>query len=111
MGDDVDDADGEPAGAGAGLVFQGGDEVLAEGEDLLRVVEGDAAGVGEEESAAGAVEEAVAEGGFQSPELGADGGLGDHQFPGGADDRALPRDRPEVVEVVVIQPFHGVNLL
>jgi hypothetical protein len=68
LGDDIDDADGHAQGEFL-LVLHGIEHFLAEGEDVAGVVVDDAAGVGEGEAPAGAVEEFLAEERFELFEL------------------------------------------
>jgi hypothetical protein len=62
--------------------------------------------VGECQPAAASLEELVAEGALERLQLVGDGGLGEAQLLAGLGDAAGAGHDPEVVEVVVVEPFH-----
>ena len=69
----------------------------------------DAADVGEHERAALALKETLAERLFQHLDLRADRRLRQPQLLGGPRDAALPHDRPEVEQVMVVQRIHDAS--
>lgn len=105
FGEGVGEADAQAEGGLEGAVVEGVHHFAAEGEDFFGVALGHEAGFGEDVFAAFALEEALAEGGFEFADLAGDGGLGDAEVGGGAGEAALLGDDPEVAQVVVIQPI------
>ncbi len=81
-------------------------EVLRGAEDGLGMVEGDAARLGEDEPAAAALEQVVAERRLERLQLGRQGGLREVQPPCGAGQGALRRNGVEEAEVVKVQRRH-----
>jgi hypothetical protein len=51
-----------------------------------------------------------AERALEGVDLAADGLVGESQFSRGSSQAALAYDRPEVQQVMVVQPFHGSDL-
>ena len=89
-----------PAGA-AGFAQCGG-QVIRRAEDRLRMVERDAARLGEDEAPAPALEQAMAERGLQRLDLGGEGRLRQVQPPGGTRERSVIRHRPEEFQVMQV---------
>ncbi len=106
LGQQVGRSDAEAAGFGAADALEVFEELLSEGEDFLGIVEGELSAFRELEAAGVAFEEGFAELFFQELELFGDGGLGEVEGAAGAVDAAFLDDRPEVAEVVVIEPVH-----
>jgi hypothetical protein len=87
-------------------VLQRVDQLLAEGKHFIGIVKRHPAGLRQHEPAADAFEELMSKRLLQILQLCADGRLRDQQLFAGADHAALAGDHPEVVEVVVVEPFH-----
>src|SRR5262249_35762404 len=79
----------------------------AEREHFVGVAERYASDGGEDKGPPSAGEEPFAENILEPVDLSADSLRGQPELGARASDRAFPRDRPEVKEVVVVQPFHG----
>ena len=102
----VRDADRELRHAARRPALQRFEQFAPGREDIVRVSIDDPADVGEDEPAALAREQALAERRFELADLRAHGGLRQSQPLGRARDAALARDRPEVVQVVIVEPVH-----
>jgi len=106
LGEGIHHADVEAERLGTRTLLHRVHHFPAEGENFLGETQHDLAGVGERVAAALAAEKFFAEGGFQFPDLLRDGRLRNVQRGGGAREAAFPGNRPEVTQVVVIEPFH-----
>lgn len=102
-----DGAEAQDAPGGAAGLPKAGEQFLAGFKDGLGICEGHATGVGELQLAAGAVEERLAEPGFEFADLLAEGGLGNVKDLRGARHAAMAGDHPKMAEVVVVEPFEG----
>jgi hypothetical protein len=73
--DGIGEADDQAEESADRVALEGRLQLAAEAEDLVRVLDGETAFGGEGHGSAGPVEEGVAHGALELPELGADGGL------------------------------------
>jgi hypothetical protein len=104
---DVRDADREPQGPlGAAAALERLHQLGAEAEDLLRVAVHDAASLRQDDVAPRTAEELLLQCLFEGPDLSAHRRLRDVQPLAGSGHASFARRRPEIAQVVVIQPFH-----
>jgi hypothetical protein len=78
-------------------------------EDFIGVVERDATSLGQLQSSSYAIEQPVIHCGFKFFELNAHRGLRYHQLLAGTCNRTFSCNHPEIVQVVIVQPFHRPN--
>ena len=106
-GEGGDGAEAEDLATAARSVLHDIHEFLTGAPDGFGIIEGDLAGLGEDETAAGALEEIVAEVLFELPELDAEGRGGEVQFFCGAGEAEFAGDDAEIAQVMIIQEAHA----
>ena len=97
----------EPLRLAGGAALDGVDHLATEGEDLFRVAIDDPPDLGEHEPPTLALEQLLTHGVLEHLDLRRDRGMRQMELLASPRDRAFPGDHPEVVEVVIVQPFHG----
>ncbi len=109
-GEGGDSAETEDLSTAARAVLHDIHEFLTGATDGFGIVEGDLAGLGEDEAAAGALEEFVAEVLFELTELDAECWGREVQFFGGASEAEFAGDDAEIAQVMIIEEAHaGLN--
>ena len=104
---DVDHSDRESHRSSRRAVLDRVEKLPPERKDLVGVAVGDPSRVGQLEAPPGTNEEPLAERLLQRAQLRAQRRLRQPQLRARPGDAPLFRDRPEVEQVVIIQPFHG----
>ena len=107
LGQRVGHPHGEPERPGRGPPLQRAEQVLSEREDLVGVPEHRPSHVGEDQFPADPVEQLLAQDLLQPPDLSADGRLRQPKLGAGPHDAAIAGHRPEVQEVMIVQPLHA----
>jgi hypothetical protein len=102
----VGDPHGEALRPARAAAVQGVLQLAADGEDLLGVALRRAARLGEREAPTLPHEQPLPQAALEGPELPAHRGLRDAKLRGRGGHAAQPRDGPEIIEVVVVQPVH-----
>lgn len=105
--DHVDHPDDQPRAPPRGAAVDRVNELAPEAEDLVRVAEGRPAGVGELQAATDAGEEARAEALLELTHLRGDRRLRETQAPARGRHAPFAGHRPEVQQVVVVEPIFG----
>src|SRR5262249_12321796 len=103
----VRDPDYQPQGTSRRPPLERVLKLAPQGEDLVRVPGHDPPGLRQHEVPPGPADEPGAQGFLQGPQLRTDGGLRQVELAAGAGDAPLPRNRPEVEQVVVTEPGHA----
>ena len=108
LAEHVGDADDEAHRPPGGAALHGVEELTAEREDLVGVAVDHLADVGRHQPAADAGEQLLAEPRLERLDLRAHRRLRQPQLLRGPHHAAFAHDRPEVEQVMVVEPFHGV---
>ena len=107
FGHHVRDADYQAHGPPARPSFEHIDQFAAEREDFVGIPVNHLASLRERQAPAGLGKQLLAQIFLERTNLAADRGLREAQLLAGPGDAALLGHRPEVKQVVVIQPIHG----
>ena len=107
LAEHVGDADDEAHRAAGGAPLDGVEQLTAEREDLVGVAIDHLADIGRHHPAADSREQRLAEARFERLDLRAHRRLRQPQLLRRPDHAALAHDRPEVEQVVVVEPFHA----
>jgi hypothetical protein len=89
----------------AALLLHHGGEVVRRAEDGIGMVERDAPGLGQDEAAPATLEQVMAKGRLESPDLGREGRLRQVEPPGRAGEGALCRYGTEQFQVVQVHEY------
>ena len=109
LGNKIGDAYQKTTRPTARTTLDGVLQLATEAENLVSVLVNNLTDFSEGKTAARFAEELLAEGSFKLAELSADGGLSKVEDLARLSDAALPGDGPEVVQVMVVQPFHNLK--
>ena len=106
LGQNIGDADRQARQTTFGAALEAADHLLTEGENLVGITKNEFAGVRRHKMPSRLAEKLLAERFLERFELCAHRRLGQVQFLAGPRHATRPGHRPEIEQMMIVQPFH-----